>query len=157
MLKIVSGGQTGADRAALDAALELGIACGGWCPAGRRAEDGPIPRRYPLTEHASPAYSRRTRQNVIDSDATLIVCYGPPTGGTALTQRCCQRRGKPCVVIDASTRGPGEAARQAIEFVRFHHVNVLNVAGPRASAQPAIYRYVHELCRAMLRDLGGLT
>src|SRR5438552_18876277 len=86
-LVIHSGGQTGVDRAALDVALELGLPCGGWCPKGRRAEDGPIPARYPLIETSSPFYPQRTKRNVLDSDGTLILTFGCPTGGTALTIR----------------------------------------------------------------------
>lgn len=75
-LRVISGGQTGVDRAALDVALELGLPCGGWCPAGRRAEDGPIPARYPLTETAGADYVERTRRNVVEADATLVLCHG---------------------------------------------------------------------------------
>ncbi|HLF11639.1 MAG TPA: putative molybdenum carrier protein, partial [Gammaproteobacteria bacterium] len=84
-LRIVTGGQTGVDRAALDAALELGLACGGWCPKGRWAEDGEIPPRYPLKETTSTDPARRTRANVRDADATLVLTDGEPTGGTRLT------------------------------------------------------------------------
>lgn len=85
--KLLSGGQTGVDRAALDAALALGIPCGGWCPQGRRAEDGQIPARYPLTETGSPGYRERTYLNVRDSDGTLILARGALSGGTTLTRR----------------------------------------------------------------------
>ena len=88
-MKIISGGQTGVDRGALDAAVETGIECGGTCPAGRIAEDGIIPEKYPLTELDSTVYSDRTRKNVIDSDATLIVHFGQLAGGTAFTRQCC--------------------------------------------------------------------
>ena len=84
-LRVISGGQTGVDRAALDAAFELALECGGWVPAGRRAEDGPVDARYPLRETAAGDYETRTRLNVRDSDATLILTRGRPSGGTALT------------------------------------------------------------------------
>ena len=90
--KIISGGQSGVDRAALDAALAAGLELGGWCPKGRRAEDGPIADRYPLNETDCESYATRTRWNVRDSDATLILCDAEPAGGTALTIECCRLR-----------------------------------------------------------------
>src|SRR5437868_610576 len=107
--KIISGGQTGVDRAALDVALELGIACGGWCPKGRLAEDGPIPERYPLKETNLPVYPQRTEWNVRDSDGTLVLTLGSPAkngelapegSGTALTIELARRQKKPCLVVD---------------------------------------------------------
>src|ERR1700746_3926565 len=98
--KIVSGGQTGVDRAALDVALDLGIACGGWCPKGRLAEDGPIPERYPLEETTLPFYPQRTERNVRDSDGTLVLTVGPPKGGTALTLVLARRQKKPFRVVN---------------------------------------------------------
>src|SRR5947209_12411896 len=98
-LKIVSGGQTGVDRAALDVALELGLPCGGWCPKGRLAEDGVVPDRYPLDEAPTASYPERTRLNVRDSDATLVLSWGAPQGGTLLTVRACQGQGKPHLVL----------------------------------------------------------
>ena len=89
--KIVSGGQTGVDRAALDVALKVGIPCGGWCPKGRKAEDGAIPDRYPLTETSSASYPVRTEKNVNDSDGTLILKVGPVTGGTARTVKAAKK------------------------------------------------------------------
>jgi hypothetical protein len=102
MEKIISGGQTGVDRAALDVALELGLPCGGWCPKGRRAEDGKIPGRYPLEETSSAEYPVRTQLNVEDSDGTLILSWGSPTGGTALTIKLARRLKKPYLLIDLS-------------------------------------------------------
>src|SRR5437868_5122145 len=98
--KIVSGGQTGVDRAALDVAIALRIPHGGWCPAGRRAEDGAIPKRYRMRETASREYRVRTTRNVEDADATLILCEGPPVGGTALTTRVAAERRKPVLIVD---------------------------------------------------------
>ncbi len=140
-MKIISGGQTGADRAALDAAMEAGVPCGGWCPAGRKAEDGVIPDHYPVIELPGAGYVRRTRQNVIDSDGTLVVSFGPPEGGTARTVRYCKREGKPFLVIDANVVSPTLAAGDARRFVSEHRVQTTNVAGPRASNQPEIYEY----------------
>jgi hypothetical protein len=133
--RVVSGGQTGVDRAALDVAIALGIAHGGWCPRGRRAEDGVVPARYALTETASTDYAVRTEQNVVDSDATLILGRGPLGGGTALTRELALRHGKPLLVVDLA--GPTElpAVRAWLEA---HRVGVLNVAGPRESGCPGI-------------------
>lgn len=108
-MKIVSGGQTGVDRAALDTALELGLPCGGRCPRGRKAEDGPIPARYPLTETSSAEYAQRTEWNVRDSDGTLVLTRGQPTGGTALTIELAERLGKPYLVVDLESE-PNAAA-----------------------------------------------
>jgi hypothetical protein len=152
-MKIVSGGQSGADRAALDAALALGIPCGGWCPKGRLAENGPIPARYPLTEMESASYADRTRQNVQDSDGTAIVSFGPPRGGSEFTLQCCRELGKPCIVIDASVTPIAQAIERLSKFVMEHRVRTLNVAGPRASEQPGIYAYVYDLVQGLGRQL----
>src|SRR5215472_13690466 len=131
--KIVSGGQTGVDRAALDMALELGLPCGGWCPRGRRAEDGPIPDRYPLTETPWDGYPQRTEWNVRDSDGTLILTHGEPDRGTALTVELANRYGRPHLVI-ALGESPNEEEVRA--WARAHQVGVVNVAGPRESSCP---------------------
>jgi putative molybdenum carrier protein len=149
-LTVVSGGQTGVDRAALDAALSLGIPCGGWCPEGRLAEDGPIPARYPLRELSGADYFRRTRQNVIDSDGTLIVTIGPPSGGTARTIEFCKDFGKPLLEVDAAQVNLEQAAHDVRAFVIEHNIRRLNVAGPRASAAPAAYDLAFALLRKML-------
>jgi len=135
--KIVSGGQTGVDRAALDVALALGMPCSGWCPQGRRAEDGVIPARYPLTETGSGNYALRTEWNVRDADATLIINAGPLDGGTRLTAVLAGRLGKPCLVLDADG---GPEPERVLAWLREHDVRVLNVAGPRESGRPGIYR-----------------
>jgi hypothetical protein len=133
--KIVSGGQTGVDRAGLDAAMALGIDSGGWCPKGRRAEDGVIPARYVLRETPTADYRQRTEWNVRDSGATLILTRGEPTGGTALTQRLADAYGKPCLVVDLQTDPDAHAVRSWIAASR---IGVLNVAGPRESGCPGI-------------------
>lgn len=130
-LKIVSGGQTGVDRGALDAALAAGFPCGGWCPADRAAEDGPIPARYPLTPLARGGYRERTRQNVLDSDGTAILFHGVLGGGTLLTLILCKWEGRPHVVIDASKTSESAAAADIARFVDEHDIHALNVAGPR--------------------------
>jgi hypothetical protein len=134
--RIVSGGQTGVDRAALDVALALGIECGGWCPRGRRAEDGTIPERYPLREAPSPRYEERTEWNVRDSDGTLVLTRGEPTGGTALTRDLALRSGRPLHTADLDAEATTSAARAWIERNR---IDVLNVAGPRETGAPGIY------------------
>lgn len=100
MLKIISGGQTGVDRGALDAAIELRVECGGWCPAGRMAEDGIIPNRYPVIELANAGYAARTTRNVTDADGTLVILVGDPVGGTRETIGCCIEMQKPYLTID---------------------------------------------------------
>jgi hypothetical protein len=150
--RLVSGGQTGVDRAALDVALELGIPCGGWCPRGRRAEDGPIPDRYPLMETPSSDYRQRTRRNVRSSDATLILAWGDPRGGTLLTVQTCRRASKRFLVIDlADTEGLPAAAHRARAWLAEGPAGgVLNVAGPRGSKHPAAYERARDFLREVL-------
>ncbi len=133
--KIISGGQTGVDRGALDAAVALGIAHGGWCPRGRLAEDGPIPGRYELHETDSPDYPVRTERNVLDSDATLILCRGQVSGGTELTLRLAERHRRPCLVVDLDRPLDVDPVRR---WLVSHQVQVLNLAGPRESQSPGI-------------------
>ncbi|PKO18727.1 molybdenum cofactor carrier [candidate division BRC1 bacterium HGW-BRC1-1] len=135
-MKIVSGGQTGVDRAALDLALELGIPCGGWCPNGRLAEDGPIPDSYPLTETTYSDYRVRTRKNIEESDATLVLTVGRPTGGTALTVRLAQELRKPCLVVDLDQAA--DIAR-VVAWIEKNRVTILNVAGPRESKSSGVH------------------
>ncbi len=144
---IVSGGQTGVDRAALDVALALGLPCGGWCPRGRRAEDGVIAAHYPLTETPRAAYLQRTAWNVRDADATLVLLRRGPVGGTRATVRIARRRGRRCrvVVLGANAR-PGAVAG----WLRAARVRVLNVAGPRESEAPGVYRAALAFLREVL-------
>jgi hypothetical protein len=135
--RIVSGGQTGVDRAALDVALELGLPCGGWCPKGRRAEGGPIPAHYPLQETPWDGYPQRTEWNVRDSDGTLVLVQGAADRGTSLTIELAQKMNKPCLVLNLIGRPDAAAVRAWMEENR---IRVLNVAGPRASNKPGIYR-----------------
>lgn len=150
--KIVTGAQTGADRAALDVALAFGIPTGGWIPRGRLAEDGTVPARYPgLTETASAVYAERTRLNVRDSDATLIVTFGTPTGGTELTARYAAGLGKPLLVADLEQQSQAEAAEAVFRWLADTKPMVLNVAGPRASEEPRITAATATVLRAALR------
>ncbi|MEZ5302164.1 MAG: putative molybdenum carrier protein [Verrucomicrobiales bacterium] len=152
-LTLVSGGQTGADRAALDFALAAGIRCGGWCPAGRAAEDGPIAARYPLAEGAG-GYAERTALNVRDADATVIMGSGAAlSGGTALTAQLAEEAGKPWLRLSREADGAGGAARRLAAFVETHRPARLNVAGPRASNDGGAYRFA---CAVLAGGLLGL-
>jgi hypothetical protein len=139
--KIISGGQTGVDRGALEAALRLHIPHGGWCPRGRLAEDGWIPDRYDLQELDSSDYAARTEKNVVESDATLIFCRGSLSGGTLLTYRLSDRHGRPCKVVDLSE---SLDVRDVRGWLEEHQVGTLNVAGPRESQNPGIERQTQE-------------
>jgi hypothetical protein len=151
---VVSGGQTGVDRAALDVAIALGIPHGGWCPRGRRAEDGTIPGRYALTEHASADYAARTEANVVDSDGTLVLHRGPLAGGTALTRELALREGKPLLLVDLAARAdPADVHR----WLDAHDVRVLNVAGPRESGCPGIAGEARAFLRKVLARFGPVT
>lgn len=152
MIAVVSGGQTGVDRAALDAALALGWPCGGWCPKGRLAEDGPLDPRYPLQETPSAEYGQRTEWNVRDSDGTLVLHVGALSGGTAQTIEIARRLGKPCLVLDL-TRQPDPAAVRA--WASAHHLKALNVAGPRESKSPGVCALAHEFLRSVFLGAGA--
>jgi hypothetical protein len=134
--KIVSGGQTGVDRAALDVGMGLGLPVGGGYPKGRRAEDGIIPDRYPLTETPEPDYETRTRRNIEESDGTLILNRGQLDGGTALTASYARQIGKPCLIV-ALEAGIEPAAFR--DWLAANHIAVLNIAGPRESQRPGVY------------------
>ena len=151
-MKIVSGGQTGVDRAALDVALEHGIACGGSCPAGRLDEFGKIPERYPVQELEHGGFSERTRQNVIDSDGTAIIYDRRLSGGTAQTVRCCGELNRPHQLIDASSVSPETAADLIREFVTKNKIDILNVAGPRQSEWPQGYNYVAQTLKKFFAE-----
>lgn len=147
--RIVSGGQTGVDRAALDVALRLGIDCGGWCPAGRLAEDGRIPDRYPLQETGSPEPEGRTRANVRDSDGTLVLTRGAAGGGTLLAIEEARRIGKPLMIVSVEEPDIERVVRRWLDTER---VERLNVAGPRESEEPGIHALASSLLRAVLED-----
>jgi hypothetical protein len=144
---IVAGGQTGVDRAALDAAAALGLAMGGWCPRGRRAEDGPIPEHYPLRETATGDYPQRTRLNVLMADATLVLSAQPLSGGTALTARYALQHGRPCLVVDPTEHGALETVQVWLSEIE---PMILNVAGPRESQQPGAYGRALPFLRKLL-------
>ena len=156
---IVSGGQTGADRAALDFAIHAGIAHSGWCPRGRRSEDGPLAGCYQLQETPSFKFDQRTRWNIRDSDATLVVTLkSTVTGGSALTLGVARQLGKPHLHI-AHERFPelAAAAEELQCFLRAHQVKTLNIAGPRASQEPHIAEFVAALLMAAFSSRKHLT
>ena len=148
--KIVSGGQTGVDRGALDAALELGFPCGGYCPGGRLAEDGRIDDRYPLIEIPGGSYEDRTRKNVEESDGTLIISPGELTGGTKLTKEICENLGKPNCVLD-SPKVSQETVDSCLAFIKEHRIEILNVAGPRRSEWSDGYKLVFLLFQRVIQ------
>jgi hypothetical protein len=153
--KIVSGGQTGADRAALDAARHARLETGGFVPAGRWTEDGPIPATYTgLTETESGDPAARTRLNVVNSDATLVFTHGPPVGGTKLTIAFAKELEKPLLHIDLSNIDPDKAVAEAAEWLRSNKIGILNVAGPRASEEADIYNETFDLVRKILSAIG---
>jgi len=154
LAKIISGGQTGVDRGALDAALEAGFPCGGWLPEGRLAEDGPLHERYPLQELAGAGYEERTLQNVLDSDGTAILYSGTLEGGTRQTMVYCVEYGKPFEMVDATRADPRNAAAKLAAFIERHRIAVLNVAGPRASKWPDAWRHAHSTVRHLLPARG---
>ena len=143
--KIISGAQSGADRAALDFAIKMEIPHGGWIPKGRLAEDGPLPSKYNLKEMRTKSYPRRTEKNVVDSDGTLIVSHGKLTGGSQYTMDMAILHGKSWLHIDLNETSTLEAAQKVIDWALDNRIETLNVAGPRASKDPKIYRDVFEL------------
>lgn len=147
---IISGGQTGADRAALDFALSVGMACSGWCPKGRLSEDKYVPLRYPLIEANSNLYQHRTRLNVRDSCATLIFLSEKSSGGTILTIRCCIAQRKPHFIFSIGNDGQVDSEEKLKAWLYKTSPKVLNVAGPRASESRNIYDFVFRVLSSVL-------
>ena len=145
--QLVSGGQTGVDRAALDIALKLGVPCGGWCPRGRRAEDGPLKDIYPLQETPSSDYSKRTQWNVRDSDGTVVLYWGSLSGGSALTVELAKIHNKPCLQINLCENALPEIL---LDWVKRYQIRTLNVAGTRESGSPGIYDEACQFLREAL-------
>lgn len=148
---IISGGQTGVDRGALDACLELEFSCGGWCPAGRAAEDGPIAACYPLIELPSPYYDDRTRRNIIESEATLIICDGKLSGGTALTANYAKQIGRPVFIFEVSPFFIDQTMENLTDFLEAYGVETLNIAGPRASQWPKAYDSAKHIVKHLIQ------
>lgn len=154
--KIVSGGQTGVDRAALDWALASGVPCGGWCPLGHWAEDGPIDVRYPLRETPGADPAQRTEWNIRDSDGTLIVTLARRmSGGTLLTAGLARRLARPLLHLAKADSPAAEQAESLRQFIGQHQIRVLNVAGPRESGEPGVGEFVAGLLEAALGRAGG--
>lgn len=149
--KIISGGQTGVDRAALDFAIDNNIPHGGWAPKGRLAEDGSLSAKYSLAETASNRYEERTRKNIIDSDGTLIISQGMLTGGSALTLKLAAKYQRPVLHVDLSVLDISKAAEKIRQWIDEYKIAVINVAGPRASGNPMIYELTSRLLAATLR------
>jgi len=147
-MKLISGGQSGVDRAALDVALELGIPCGGWCPQGRRAEDGVIASKYPLEQTPLVQYQQRTEWNARDSDGTLTLTIGKPEGGTLLTIDFARKHKRPCLVVDLALPVDVQTVK---DWILGHQIENLNVAGPRASKQPDVYGRAVVFLRELLK------
>ena len=151
-IRIISGGQTGVDRAALDFAIRHGHEHGGWCPHGRLAEDGVIPPTYRLRETESAEYDERTEKNVLDADATLIVVRNRElSGGTAFTKFCAEQHGRPWLVI-CERDGLPQGAAALSKFLKQHRVRTMNVAGPRESQAPGLAKFVMEMLEAALES-----
>jgi hypothetical protein len=149
--KIISGGQSGADRAALDAALLTGFPCGGFCPRNRKAEDGPIDPKYPMTE-INGNYADRREANVMYSDGTVIFYSIETRSGTKLTMDLCLNYSKPHLEIEINQSTPDTALAMIREFVNHSKINTLNVAGPRKSQCPEIYDFVSTTIGSLLKE-----
>jgi len=148
--RVISGGQTGADRGGLDAAIDLGLPHGGFCPKGRLAEDGVIPERYQLEETPSAEYAERTRKNVEAADATVAFAYGPPTGGSAFTVTCAETLSRPFLAVDLNASSAFGACLLLDEFVKRLRPRTLNIAGSRESLAPGIANRVREIVRRVV-------
>jgi hypothetical protein len=147
---IVSGGQTGADRAALDLAIELGIPHGGWVPKGRKTEEGPLPAKYRLEEMPTGSYPKRTEQNVMDSDGTLIISHGELKEGSEYTRKMAVKHGKPWIHIDADEQSIEAAVEMIRTWLSGNDVERLNVAGPPASKDPQIYEATKRILKEVM-------
>jgi hypothetical protein len=147
--RMISGGQTGADRAALDFAMQHRYPHGGWIPSGRQAEDDAIPLKYQLTELVDGSYRQRTKRNVVESDGTLIINLGELDGGSLATQAFALQHGKPCLVVQLDDGVSEKVCALVLDWLREHAIHTLNVAGPRESKRPGIYRVTLDLLDAV--------
>ena len=148
--KIISGGQTGADQAALDVALKMDIPHGGWIPKGRRTEKGRLPTKYQLQEMQTNSYAERTEKNVIDADGTVIFSHGKLTGGSELTRHLAHKHHRPCLHLDLNRVIAFNAAQQLNSWLQDNHIEILNVAGTRGSHDPRIYAATRDVLQTAL-------
>lgn len=155
-LTFISGGQTGIDRAVLDFCLEHQLPCGGWCPEGRLAEDGPIDRKYPVKELPGASYEDRTRANVAGSDATVILYRKEIRGGTQKSREYAVMLGKPFLMLDLDRITPAQAARKLIEFIIKENPSVVNFSGPRHSEWDQGYQHCLYLLKKVFDRSGFL-
>lgn len=154
--RIISGGQTGADIAGIDAAMACGIPYGGWLPKGRKTENGPLPERY--TEFQSMTrggYPKRTEQNIIESDGTIVFSYGKLIGGSALTKRLCQKHERPFLYVDLGQEEHPAVSLQ--EWLKIESIQILNVAGSRESKHPGIHDLVFGIVQKILLNQSGVN
>ena len=168
--KIISGGQTGADRGGLNAALYCRIPHGGWCPKGRKAEDRRIPDKYQLTEMSTADYLSRTEANVVDSDATVVFTAKGATGGSLRTLEFCLKHGKPWHHVSLATTGPKRVVKEMVAWLRGNpewndyedyeacppEQCVLNIAGSRESKYPGIADAVEAILVDVICELNGI-
>ena len=145
--RILSGGQTGVNRAALDVAIELGIPCGGWCPRGRRAEDGPIDPKYPLRETKSQEYQFQTEANVIEAEGTLILTMGKLTEGAAFAAQVALKYRKPHLIVDLNKKVKPNVV---LNWAAAHKIRAVNIAGPKESKKPGIYEKAKQFLQTVL-------
>ena len=156
---IISGGQTGVDRGALDGALNKGALCGGCCPKDGRAEDGVIDDKYPLVPLLKAGYRERTRQNVIDSDATVIIYHSQitPKSGTELTLKTCISKNKPYLLIDMNVFDVKLSVGYLLQFIQQYHIQKLNFAGPRESGVSGIQQFTQKMVECLIDDIQSLN
>jgi hypothetical protein len=152
--KIISGGQTGTDQAALDAAIKAGIPHGGWISKGRLTESGKLPEKFLLQEMPTESNSARTEQNVIDSDGTLIISHGPLSGGSEYTREMALKHNRPNIHIDLNEASEPNAVKSVLRWIKKYKIEILNVAGPRASQDPHIYQAALQLIEKVLSPWG---
>jgi hypothetical protein len=152
--KIISGGQTGADIAGIDAAIANDFPYGGWVPKGRRTEDGPLPDKYQLQEMPTNSYPKRTERNVLDSDGTVIFTHGRLSGGSDLTRKVAAKHGKPWLHLNMREYSVQEAVEKLRIWVNENRIEVLNMAGRSASKDPDIYSVTYRVVGGLLKKGG---